>query len=240
MTYLEHLAELRKRLLISLTAFLIGTIACFGQARELAEFLTMPARDMRFVFLSPPDLFMTYVSLAVFGGFVLSLPVLLFELAMFVKPALEPRERRWIFLSFSGGAVLFLAGAAFGFFVIVPFTIRFFMSYQSEGIQAMISIREYFGFLGQIVLAFGLSFELPVVAMLLALFGILHTATLRSVRRVAILVIFIAAAILTPPDVVSQVLLALPMVGLFELSIRLVAAIERKKLAATQPAAQQN
>jgi len=228
MTYLEHLAELRKRLLVSVSVFLAFSILCFGWSRQLAGFLVAPAKAVNFVFLSPPDLFMTYLSLSLYAGFILSLPVILYELFVFIWPGLEQRERRAIFFALCFGGLLFLAGAAFGFFVMIPYMLNFFLGFQSPGIVPMISIREYLGFIAQIVLSFGLAFELPVVAGLLGALGIVTSAALKSARRIAILFIFIVAAILTPPDVVSQVMLALPLLALFQISILIVRLVEKK------------
>ncbi len=233
MTYLEHLAELRKRLLVSTSVFLVLSILCFGWSRQLATFLVSPARAVEFVFLSPPDLFMTYLTLSFYAGFILSLPVILYELFMFIWPGLERRERRILFLALCFGGLLFLTGAAFGFFVMIPYMLNFFLGFQSPGIVPMISIRDYLGFIAQIVLSFGLAFELPVVAGLMAALGIVTSVGLRSARRIAVLLIFIVAAILTPPDVVSQIMLALPLLLLFELSIVIARVVEKKKKTTT-------
>lgn len=156
---------------------------------------------------------------------------------MFIWPGLEKRERRAIFLSLLLGAVLFIGGAAFGFFVMLPYMLRFFLGFGTEGIKPMISIRDYLGFVGQIVLSFGLAFELPVVTTALAGLGIITSAQLKSARKIAVLLIFIVAAILTPPDVISQLLLALPMLVLFEGSIVLASLVEKKSKSKVQEAA---
>jgi sec-independent protein translocase protein TatC len=236
MTYLEHLTELRKRLLIALAVFLGFSILCFGWSKGLATFLVSPVQPVEFVFLSPPDLFMTYLSLSLYAGFVLSLPIILYEIGMFIWPGLEKKERTVIFLSLLLGALLFLAGAAFGFFVMLPYMLKFFLGFGTEGIKPMISIRDYLNFVGQIVLSFGIAFELPVVSTALAGLGVINAAQLKSARKIAILVIFIVAAILTPPDVVSQLLLALPLLLLFEISIVLASFVEKKSKAKVQEA----
>ncbi|MFZ5859768.1 MAG: twin-arginine translocase subunit TatC [Spirochaetota bacterium] len=237
MTYIEHLAELRKRLIVVIVFFLGFSILCFGWSKQLATFLVSPAQPVDFVFLSPPDLFMTYLSLSLYAGFILSLPIILYEVGMFIWPGLEKRERRAIFFSLLLGAVLFIGGAAFGFFVMLPYMLRFFLGFGTEGIKPMISIRDYLGFVGQIVLSFGLAFELPVVTTALAGLGIITSAQLKSARKIAVLLIFIVAAILTPPDVISQLLLALPMLVLFEGSIVLASLVEKKSKSKVQEAA---
>lgn len=229
MSFFGHLAELRKRLITALTVFLLVSIASFTWSEKLADFIIAPAKDMAFVFLSPPDLFMLYIKIALSMGLVISLPVIIFELWMFISPALLPREKRSIFFSLMAGGLLFIAGAAFSYFIIIPFTIKFFLSYQSAYVKPMISINEYFGFVISLALSFGAVFELPVAASLLGAFGVLKAETLIRVRRIAVLLIFIAAAILTPPDVVSQVLLALPMLALYELSVMILKQRERRR-----------
>lgn len=219
MTFTDHLAELRKRLVVSCAAFLAAGFGCFSFAEKLAEFVMRPAGTLQFVYLSPPELFVSYVKLALVAGLALSLPVILFELWLFVSPALSRRERGSVFLSLFFGAFFFVAGAAFAYYVILPFTIKFFLSYSNPRVEAVFAIKDYFDFVSGLVLGFGAAFELPMAAALLGAFGLLKAELLVRGRSVAVLGIFIAAAILTPPDVVSQVLLALPMLGLYELSI---------------------
>ncbi len=228
-SFWEHVAELRKRLLISMLALIGGTIACFGYAEPAARFIIAPIGDASLVVLSPPELFMSYVRIALLGGAVLASPVALFQAWLFVRPGLERSERRSILGALVSGAVFFLAGSAFAFAVVLPITVRFFLQFENDAIKAMFSFREYLGFVESLVLSFGIAFELPVVSLLLAALGIVKGSMLRSMRRYAILVIFIAAAILTPPDVVSQVVLALPLLALYEISVILAGVVERKR-----------
>lgn len=228
MTYLGHLAELRKRLMRAVLALIVASGLAFAWAETLADFLLAPAKGMDFIYLSPPDLFMTYVKLALFIGLAASMPVILYQLWMFIAPALSRREKTSIFFSLLAGAVLFAAGAAFAYYVIIPFTLKFFVGYQSERIAPMLAITEYFRFVANLALSFGAAFELPILAALLGTFGLLKADFLVRGRRIAIIVILIVAAIITPPDVVSQVLLALPMLGLYEMSI-LILKIQGKR-----------
>jgi sec-independent protein translocase protein TatC len=227
MTFTEHLAELRRRVTVCLAVFLLAAIGAFSFVDEAAAFLMAPAAGIRFVYLSPPDLFMAYVKIALVIGLILSLPVILMELLLFVSPALPKGGKLKAVVALFFGAFFFVAGAAFAYFVILPFTLRFFLSYASPSIEALFSITDYYDFVSSLALAFGASFELPMVAWVLGAFGLLRAATLSRVRRLAVLGIFIAAAILTPPDVVSQILLALPMLGLYELSVIILKAQER-------------
>ncbi|NLJ47877.1 MAG: twin-arginine translocase subunit TatC [Treponema sp.] len=228
MPFLAHVAELRRRLLWSVAALGAATIASFSFTETLAEYLMHPVDGLSFVYLSPPELFLAYVRIAVLSGLVISSPVILFQIWMFVRPGLLQKERRAILTGLFFGAFFFAAGAAFSFLVILPFTLRFFLQYATERIEAVFSFGEYVGFVTSLVLSFGAAFELPVITAILAALGVVRGSTLAGARRYAVLLVFIVAAILTPPDVVSQVLLALPMLLLFEISVMVAKRIERK------------
>ncbi len=229
MTFWEHVAELRTRLLVSAVALIAGMIVCFFFVEPAARFIMQPVGDMQFIYLSPPELFMSYVKIALLGGFVLASPVILFQIWLFVRPGLSGRERFSLIIGLFFGVIFFVAGAAFSFFVIVPFTIRFFLQYQNDAIKAMFSFSEYIGFVSSMVLSFGTAFELPIVISILAGLGIVTGTGLAKVRGIGILLIFIAAAIITPPDVVSQIFLGVPMMLLFELSILLAKGQEKRR-----------
>lgn len=229
MPFWDHVAELRWRLLVAALAMVAGTVACFLFVEPAAAYIMRPVGDMQFVFLSPPELFMSYVKLALIGGIVIASPVILYQLWMFARPGLSRRERFSLLFGLWFGAIFFATGAAFSFFVIIPFSLRFFLQYQNESIKAMFSFSEYVSFIGSMVLSFGAAFELPIVVSILAGLGIVTGTALAKARGISILLIFIAAAILTPPDVVSQVLLGVPMVALFELSIILAKVQEKRR-----------
>jgi sec-independent protein translocase protein TatC len=219
MGFWDHVIELRRRLLVCAAVLTAATVACFFFVEPAAQYMMKPVGDMTFVYLSPPELFMSYVRIALIGAVVVSSPVLLFQLWLFVKPGLEKQERRALLWGLFFGALFFIAGSTFAFFVIVPISLNFFLQYQNDSIRAMFSFSEYVGFVSSMVLSFGAAFELPIATSILAALGIVKGSAMAAARRYAVLLIFIAAAILTPPDVVSQVLLALPMVALYELSV---------------------
>ncbi len=229
MSFVGHLAELRRRLIIGMAAFVGASLAAFGFADRIAEFIMRPAGSLQFVYLSPPDLFMAYVKLSLAVGFAASSPVLLFQVWRFVRPALKKGETPSMIFALLAGTLFFAGGAAFAFYVIVPFTIRFFNQYQTERIIAMFSIADYFSFISNLALSFGGAFELPVVASILGALGILKAELLTRIRKYAILVVFVAAAILTPPDVISQVLLAIPMLLLYELSVLILVRQQKRR-----------
>lgn len=223
------MAELRSRLLVAAVALIAGMVACFFFVEPAAEYIMKPVGDMQFVYLSPPELFMSYVRIALFGGLITASPVILFELWMFVHPGLSKRERVSLVFGLFFGAIFFTVGAGFSFFVIVPFSLRFFLQYQNDAIRAMFSFSEYVGFVGSMVLSFGAAFELPIVVSILAGLGVVTGTGLAKARGIAVLLIFAAAAIITPPDIVSQVMLGVPMVLLFELSIVLAKGQEKRR-----------
>ena len=229
MTFWGHVAELRARLLVSALALIAGMVACFFFVEPAAAYIMKPVGNMQFIFLSPPELFMSYVKLALIGGLVIASPVILLQIWLFIRPGLSKRERFALVIGLLFGAIFFAGGAAFSFFIIIPFTLKFFMQYQNEAVKAMFSFSEYVSFIGSMVLSFGVAFELPIVVTILASMGIVTGSGLARVRGIAILLIFIAAAIITPPDVVSQVLLGIPMVLLFELSILLAKGQEKRR-----------
>lgn len=229
MPFYGHLAELRKRILVVLAIFIPATFIAFSFAEQMSDFILSPATGLKFVYLSPPDLFMALVKLSIVAGIAFSSPVIIFEIWMFVQPALAKKERGAILLALLFSGIFFAAGAGFAFFVIVPISMKFFLSYSNSMVEPMISIKEYLGFISDLCIAFGVTFELPIASALLGALGVLKAEFFIRTRKIAVLGIFIVAAILTPPDIVSQVLLALPMLVLFELSVWILKIQDRRR-----------
>jgi sec-independent protein translocase protein TatC len=229
MTFWEHIGELRKRLMISGSVLIIAGFASFAIAEPLAALVMQPVRDMKFVYLSPPELFMSYVKISFMAGLVFSSPIILLQIWLFIKPALKRHERGTILAALFFGMLFFAGGAAFAFLVVAPFTLNFFLQYASNQVGPLFSFGQYVDFVSTLVLSFGVVFEMPVIVAILATLGILRGSTIAKSRRYAILLIFIVAAILTPPDIVSQVIMALPMLLLFEFSINIARIIEKRR-----------
>lgn len=239
-TLVEHLVELRRRLIYSLFAVFIGFLVSYAFAADIYAFLVRPLADVlgedsrRLIYTGLTEAFVTYIHLAFWSGCFIAFPVILAQLWMFVAPGLYKNERR-VFLPFLVATpVFFLLGAALAYYIVFPMAWSFFLGFETPvvtgglPIQLEARVSEYLSLSMTLIFAFGLAFELPVVLVLMAKAGILSSIKLSSFRRYAIILIFAAAAIVTPPDVVSMICLALPMVLLYELSILGAKAVEKK------------
>jgi sec-independent protein translocase protein TatC len=239
---LDHLIELRKRLVISIIAFIICFVLCFTFAKYIYAFLTAPLAhalagqpNHHLIYTALYETFFTYVKLGMFAGLCLSFPIIASQLWLFIAPGLYRHERNAFLPFLAATPVLFLVGAAFVYYVMLPFAIRFFVSYETPGghgtlgIELQAKVSEYLDFVMTLIFAFGLCFQLPVLLSLLGRVGIVSSAQLRSVRRYAILGIVALSAVVTPPDVFSMISLALPLVFLYEVSIWCVRLIEHRR-----------
>lgn len=218
MTLIEHLEELRIRLLISLAAVAVGTIASWVFVDRILAHLIRPVGHV--VFLAPTEAFFVRLKVAALAGVFLSLPVVLFQIWRFISVGLTSTERRYTLSLLPVSLVLFVAGAVFAFLAILPVGVRFLLSYQTSELVPMISVNAYTSFVTAFVLAFGLVFQLPIVILFLARLGIVTSQSLAAGRRYALLGIAVASAVLTPGgDVFSMVLMAVPTYLLYEVSI---------------------
>jgi sec-independent protein translocase protein TatC len=221
-----HLLELRKRLIISFIAVGAGFILCYAFAQSLFDILAAPLIKMMppggsLIFTSVAEAFFTYMKVAFIAGLVLSSPVVLYQVWAFVAPGLYRHEKRYVVPFILAGSFAFAIGILFGYVVALPVGFRFLLGYATDFIKPMPSIKEYLSFSIKFLLVFGLVFEFPVALVLLARIGVIDAKMLSRQRKYAILLIFIFAAVVTPPDLISQVLTALPLMALFELSILL-------------------
>ena len=231
--FTSHLDELRKRIIICVVAVAVGFFGSYFFAEQIFDILIKPLQaelppDSMFIFTGLPEAFFVYLKLSLFGGILLASPVLLWEIWCFVAPGLYDQEKKYVYPFVIFSTLLFATGVSFGYFVVFPIAFKFFMGYSSEIIKPLPSIKEYLNFSCKLLFAFGAVFELPLFVLFLAKIGLVNEKMLRSKRKFAILGIFAVAAILTPPDIVSQILMAIPLLVLYEISI-LVAKYFGKK-----------
>lgn len=219
LTPIEHLAELRKRILIIVLAILGGTIGSYVYVERLINLILKPVRDLKFIYLTPPELFLSYVKISLVVGIIITSPIIFWQIWLFVAPGLKKKEKRYLGLSLFLGFFLFLLGGYFAYQVIIPITIDFFVNLSIPVVQPKFSFGNYTGFISSILLCFGIVFELPMLVILLTKFNLITADTLRKYRKYLILVIFILASFLSPPDLVSQILMAAPLLVLFEISV---------------------
>ena len=247
---LTHLMELRTRLMWALLAILIAFVACFAFAKQIYNILILPyewaageGRDIRLIYTAPQEFFITQMKLALFGALFIAFPVIATQIYRFVAPGLYKNERKQFIPYLIATPILFLVGAAVVFFVMMPLAMTFFLSLEQESVDGGASIEllpkvnEYLSLVTALILAFGLTFQLPVVLTLLARIGVVNYDMLKRGRRYAIVLAFVAAAILTPPDIISQFALAVPTIVLFEISLLTVRWVEKRKAAAEAAAA---
>ena len=250
---IEHLAELRTRLIWSALAFIAAMVVCYAVWQPIYNFLTQPichaltarGQSCQLQIIKLQEGFFTAINISFFGGFVLSFPVIGYQLWRCVAPGLYRSEKAAFMPFLLASPIMFMIGAAFAYYVILPMAYDFFLSFQQApvvatsdevtttgnvaGIAFQGSMQEYLGLTQKFLLAFGLSFQLPVALTLMGKAGLVSAEGLSSVRRYAIVVILVMAAIVTPPDVISQAVLFTVVYGLYEVSIQLVARIERRR-----------
>jgi len=222
--FTEHLEELRKRLIVCFIAVGIGFVLSYGFKEKLFQILTRPLISVmqtgdKLIFTGLPEAFFTYLKVAFLSGIILATPVIFYQFWMFVAPGLYDKEKRLMAPIVLLSTFFFIGGAFFGYFIVFPYGFKFFLGFASEIIRPLPSMREYLGFASKLLLAFGLVFELPLIITFLARLGMVSVSFLKKNRKYALLLFFIGAAILTPPDVVTQIMMALPLILLYEISI---------------------
>jgi sec-independent protein translocase protein TatC len=229
-----HLQELRKRLILSFVAIGVGFFVCYAFKELLFDILAAPLLKVMpiggsLIFTSVAEAFFTYMKVAFIAAVILVSPFILYQIWAFVAPGLYQKEKRYVVPFVLGGSLFFAVGVLFAYFVAIPIGFKFLLGYATDFIKPLPSMKEYLSFSIKFLLAFGLVFEFPVVLVLLARIGVVDAKMLARQRKYAILLIFVFAAIITPPDFISQVLMALPLIGLYELSIFLSKIFGKKK-----------
>ncbi len=246
MPLMEHLIELRKRLMWSVLTLFIMFLLCFAVAEQLFEFLSVPLRDallenaiserqQRLIFTDLTEVFFTYIKVAFFFAAFISCPVFLTQIWLFIAPGLYKNEKTAFAPFLVASPILFFIGAALVYFVIFPLAAEFFLGFQVQGgednlaIELEAKVNEYLGLIMKLIFAFGICFQLPVLMTLMARVGMATSKGMAEKRKYAIVGVFIVAAIFTPPDPLSQLALAIPIVLLYEFSILMAKMVEKKK-----------
>lgn len=233
MPFLEHLEELRWRLIKAFVAVLALTIISFYFSGFILDMLLYSVKNLRYDIhlqvLKVQSVFIIKLEIALIFGVVLSLPVIFYQIYAFVAPGLLQSERKYVWPVILFATLSFIAGAAFAYFLIVPLALDFFLSLAPPSVTNNIALDFFFGFVARLVLVFGVVFELPVISLFLTKIGLLSPGMLKKYRRHAIVIMFIVAAVLTPPDPTTQIMLAIPLLALYEVTIWISYFFSKKK-----------
>lgn len=226
----DHLREVRNRLAVIIVVFVGVALISYQYMDPLAKILMDLATGYEFIYTSPSELFMQYIKMSLICGVIVGAPVIVYEIWAFMAPGLTKKESRMIILAFIAGFGCFAVGVAFSFRIVLPFMLEFLKNVSvTQIVMPMMKIEDYINFLLSNFISFGIVFEMPVVSFLLTSMGLLKYQWLIKSRKIAIVFIFIAAAIITPPDVVSQTMVAIPMLALYQISIYISKVFSKKK-----------
>lgn len=228
-----YLQEIRKRLILSFIGVGVGFLICYAFSDSIFDILAAPLvkimpAESTLIFRTVAEAFFTYMKVGFVAGLMLASPFLLYQVWGFVSRRLDEDKKRYVLPFVLAGSFFFALGILFGYFVALPFGCKFLLKYATQSIRPLPDMNAYLSFSVKFILAFGLVFELPVVLLVLARVGAINAKMLAQKRRYAILLIFIFALVISPPDVISQVLMALPLMGLYEVSILLCKIFEKK------------
>ena len=230
LTIFGHLGEVRRRLIRSVIAVLITTVIAFIFIEQIFHILILPAEGINLIYIEMTEMIGTYMRVSLVSGIILAMPYLTYHFLMFVSPALTSREKRNVYLILPWVALMFAAGVAFGYFILLPPAIKFLITFGSDIATPQIKIGNYIAIVTRLLLAIGLVFEMPVVTTFLAKIGVVSPKWLAAKRKPAIIIAFVLAAIITPTfDPLNQTLVAAPLIVLYEMSIWLAKLVYRKE-----------
>ena len=219
-----HIADLRKRLVISCAALFIAFFACFAVYEPILEWMMFPIEEVlapgsQMVAIEVQETFFTALKVAFFSAFLLTLPIIFWQMWLFLAPGLYDNEKKLVLPFVLGATIMFLIGASFAYYVVVPFGFEFLVNFGNSVVSVMPSIGKYVSFFTKLLFGFGIAFELPVFTFFLAVIGVVTDRTLKDFFKYAVVLIFIASALLTPPDILTQFLMAGPLILLYGASI---------------------
>lgn len=233
LTLVEHLGELRFRLVRCAYILLIATALCYSFSEKIFNFIRAPIAPYLpgggLIYTGPLDKFIAHIKISFVCGILISCPFWLYQVWKFVAPGLYDKEKKYGFGFIIVGSGLFFLGAAFSYYVVLPMAFKFLMTFGGDIDKPMISIDQYLGFFSQMCLMFGASFEMPLIIVVLGMMGIVSQQFLKDKRRYAVMIIAVVAAIITPPDLLSMIMMLLPMVLLYEIGVFFVGFFERKR-----------
>ncbi|MGE5085621.1 MAG: twin-arginine translocase subunit TatC [Bacillota bacterium] len=229
----EHLAELRFRLVRCAYILIVATGACYGFSEKIFNFIRAPIAPYLpnggLIYTGPLDKFLAHIKISFVCGVLISCPLWLYQVWKFVAPGLYSKEKKYSMGFIVSGSLLFILGAAFSYYVVLPMAFHFLMTFGGDVDKPMISIDQYLGFFTQMCLMFGVAFELPLIISILGMLGLVSQQFLREKRRYAVMGLAIACAIITPPDLMSMIMMLIPMLALYEIGVIVVGIFEKKR-----------
>lgn len=229
MSFFDHLEELRRRLIFIAIAIFVATVISFFYVDQILAILTKPAKNLELIYTTPAEAFMSQIRLAFITGVLVTLPFTFYNVLAFIMPALREAERKAVIPLVISMILLFALGIIFGYVVVFPFALYFFLGFAREGLVPLFTISSYISFTVSFLVAFGVVFQVPLVFWFLGYLSLISSEFLRKNRKYAVLVIAILSAIITPPDVFSQILMMGPLMLLYEIGVTLVRVTERKR-----------
>jgi sec-independent protein translocase protein TatC len=236
---IEHLGELRKRIMITLISFLISLLISFIFVKDIHNFLVKDLND-KLAILGPGDILWVYMAIAGVCAITLTIPIAAFQVWLFVKPGLKKEEQRVTLAFIPGIFTLFILGIAFGYFLLFPIVLSFLQSLAGSQFETFFTVDKYFRFMINLTLPFGFLFEMPAVIMFLTRLGILNPQKLAKTRKISYFILIVISVLITPPDFISDILVIVPLLLLYEFSITLSKIVYRKKLSFDTPSLHSN
>ncbi len=236
LSVLGHIDELRKRLIRSVIAVAIATLIAFIFAKQIFYFLILPAEGINLIYIEMTEMIGTYMKVCLAAGLVVTMPYITYQGLMFISPALKHNEKKYVYLALPWIGLMFIAGVAFGYFILLPPATKFLITFGSDIATPQIKIGNYIGLVTRLLLAIGLVFEMPVITTFLSRIGVIKPKWLSDRRKIAIIFAFVLAAIITPTfDPINQIMVAIPLVVLYELSILLSRLVYKKRTDVVTP-----